>query len=53
MNFPTIDKQDYTVYKEVKHFRPYLLKVYMIVYVPHLAVKTLFLQHDMGEKREN
>jgi len=35
LNYPAIDKQEYVIYKVVKHFRPYLLKNHFIVYVPH------------------
>lgn len=34
LNYPTIEKQVYTAYKAVKHFRPYLLKNHFIVFVP-------------------
>jgi len=38
LNYPTIKKQAYAVYKAVKHFRTYLPKNHCIVYVPHLEV---------------
>jgi hypothetical protein len=38
LNYPTIDKQAYTVYKAVKHFRSYILKNHTKVIVPHPTV---------------
>jgi len=51
VNYPTIDKQAYVVYKVVKHFKPYLLKNQCIVFVPHPAVCTLLVQQGLGEQR--
>lgn len=31
LNYPTIDKHTYAVYKAVNHFQPYLLKNWMTV----------------------
>jgi len=42
INYPTIDKQAYVVYKGVKHFRSYILKNHTKVIVPHLTVSSLF-----------
>ena len=49
LNYPTMDKQAYIVYKAVKHFRPYLPKNHFIVFVPHPAIKSLLVQQDLGE----
>ena len=38
LNYPTIDKQAYEIYKAVKHFIYYILKNHTKVIVPHLAV---------------
>jgi hypothetical protein len=38
LNYPTVDKQAYAVYKAVKHFRSYILKNHTKVIVPHPAV---------------
>jgi hypothetical protein len=53
LNYPTIDKQAYAVYKAVKHFRSYILKNHTKVIVPHPAVRSLFTQQEMGERRGN
>jgi hypothetical protein len=53
LNYPVIDKQAYAVYKTVKHFRSYILKNHTKVIVPHPAVRSLFTQQDMGERRGN
>ena len=41
------------VYKAVKHFRPYILKNHVTVFVPHPAVRSLFVQQELGERRGN
>jgi hypothetical protein len=38
LDYPAIDKHAYAVYKEVKHFRSYILKNYTKVIIPHPAV---------------
>jgi hypothetical protein len=53
INYLAIDKQAYAVYKEVKHFRSYILKNHTKVIVPRPAVRSLFTQHEMGERRGN
>jgi hypothetical protein len=53
LNYPSIDKQSYNVYKVVKHFRPYILKNHTKVIVPHPDVRSLFTQQEMGEIRAN
>ena len=53
LNYPAIDKQDYAVYKVVKHFKSYILNNHTKVIVPHLAVRSLFTQQEMGERRGN
>ena len=44
LNYPTVDKQAYAVFKAVKQFMPYILKNQMKVIVPHPAVRSLFVQ---------
>ena len=53
MNYPEIEKQAYAVYKAVKHFRPYILKNHVTVFIPHPAVRSLFMQQELGERRGN
>jgi hypothetical protein len=53
LNYPTIDKHAYMVYKAIKHFRSYILKNYTKVIVPHPVVQSLFTQQEMGERRGN
>jgi hypothetical protein len=50
LNYPEVDKQAYVVFKEVKHFRPYLLKSKTKVVVPYSVVRNLLVQKDLGEK---
>jgi hypothetical protein len=38
LNYPSIDKHAYAVYKAVKHFRSYILKNHTKVIVPHPVV---------------
>ena len=51
LNYPNIDKHSYVVYKVVNQFQPYLLKNQCII--PHPAVRSLFIQKELGEKRAN
>ena len=44
LNYPAMDKQAYAVFKVVKQFMPYILKNRTTVIVPHLAVRSLFVQ---------
>eukprot|EP00253_Pinus_taeda_P001726 PITA_01726 len=52
-NYQDVEKQGYAVFKAVKHFRPYLLKARTKVIAPHPAVRALFMQKEMGERRGN
>ena len=53
LNYPTVDKKDYAFFKAVKQFRPYILKNRTKVIVPHLTVRSLFIQKDLGERIGN
>ena len=53
LNYPTIDKQDFTVFKFVKHFRPYLLKSHTKIILPHSSVRYLLIQKESGYRRGN
>ena len=51
LNYTSIDKQAYTVYKFVKHFRPCLLKSKTKVIIPYASIRNILVQKDLGEKR--
>jgi hypothetical protein len=53
LNYPTVDQQAYVVFKEVKHFRSYLLKSRTNIIVPYPAVRNLLVHKELGEKRVN
>ena len=53
LNYPIVDKQDYVVFKSLKQFRPYILKNRTKVIVPHPAVRSLFVQKELGERTGN
>ena len=53
LNYPAMDKQAYAVFKAVKQFRPYILKNQTKVIIPHPAVRSLFVQKELGERRGN
>ena len=53
LNYPTVDKQAYVVFKAVKQFKPYIRKNCTKVIVPHPAVRSLFVQKELGERRGN
>ena len=39
------------VYKSVKHYKPYLLKLKTKVIVPYAAIRNVLVQKELGEKR--
>ena len=53
LNYPAVDKQAYAIFKAVKQFRPYILKNRTKVIVPHPAIRSLFVQKELGERRGN
>ena len=53
LNYTAIDKKSYAVFKAVKQFRPYILKNQTKVIIPHPAVRSLFVQKELGEIRGN
>ena len=53
LNYLAVDKQAYAIFKEVKQFRPYILKNMTKVIVPHLTVRTIFVEKELGERRGN
>ena len=53
LNYPTVDKKAYAVFKEIKQFKPYILKNRTKVIVPHLGVKSPFVQKKRAERRGN
>jgi hypothetical protein len=53
LNYLAVDQHAYTIFKEMKHFRSYLLKSRTKVIVPYPAVRNLLVQKELGEKREN
>jgi hypothetical protein len=53
LNYPTVDRQAYAIFKAVKHFQSYLLKSRTKVIVPYPAVRNLLVQKELGEKRAN
>jgi hypothetical protein len=50
LNYPVVDQHAYAVFKEVKHFRSYLLKSRTKVIVPYPVVRNLLVQKELGEK---
>jgi len=53
LNYPVVYRQAYVVFKAVKHFWSYLLKSRTKVIVPYPAVRSLLVQKELGEKRDN
>jgi hypothetical protein len=51
INYPTVEKQAYAIYKALKNCRPYILKNHTKVIVPHPTVRSLFMQQEMRERR--
>ena len=50
LNYTQIEKQAYTIYKSVKHFKPYLLKSKTNVIVSYIAVRNVLIQKELVEK---
>jgi hypothetical protein len=50
LNYPVVDKQAYAVYKEVNHFRSYILKNHTKVIMLYPTVQSLFTQQEMGKE---
>ena len=48
-----MEKQDFAVFKALKHFRPFLLKTHTKIIVPYSVVRQLLIQWEVGEKRAN
>ena len=50
LNYPAIDIQAFTVFKDVKHFQLYPLRSHTKIIVPHLEVRSLLIHKDSGYK---
>ncbi|MBO1695043.1 RNase H-like domain-containing protein, partial [Bacteroides uniformis] len=44
LNYLDIEKQAYAICKEIKHFKPYILKNHITMFVLHRIVCSLFVQ---------
>eukprot|EP00253_Pinus_taeda_P018495 PITA_18495 len=53
LNYSEVEKQAFSVYKAIKHYRPFLLKAHTKVIVPLSAIRQLLIQRELGEKRAN
>ena len=53
LNYPTIDKQSFTVFKVVKHLHLYLLRSHTNIIVPHSMIISLLIQKELGDQRGN
>jgi len=53
LNYSKVEKHAFTVFKIIKHFRPFLLKSHTKVIVPFSVMRQLLVQKEFGEKREN
>lgn len=49
IKYPKVEKHVYTMFKVVKHFRPYLLKSHTKIIIPYSIVRNLFVQKELGE----
>jgi hypothetical protein len=50
LNYPSVDKQDFVIHKEIKQFRPYIVKNHTKFIIPRLEVTSLFIQKELGER---
>lgn len=50
LNYSAIEKQAFSVFKTLKHFRAFLLKTHTKIFLPYPAVRQLLIQREVGEK---
>jgi hypothetical protein len=53
LEYPTIGKQAFVVFKAVKDFHPYLRRSHTQIIVPHSSVRALLIQKESGGRRGN
>lgn len=53
LQYPTTHKHAYVVFRDIKHFIYYILKIHNKVIVPQLTVRLFFFQQEIGERRGN
>ena len=54
LKYPRIEKKKAcVVFRTIKHFRSYILKIHTKVIIPRLTLRSLFVKQDLGEKRGN
>jgi len=53
LNFSDVEKQEFSIFKAIKYFRPFLLKTHTKIIVPFPAVRNILVQKDVGEKKAN
>lgn len=51
LRYPNVEKQAYALVKAIKKFRHYILRSKIHAVVPDVAVKTLLMQNELGERR--
>lgn len=51
LRYPNIEKQAYALIKAIKKFRHYILRSKIYTIVSDVAVKTLLMQNELGERR--
>ena len=53
LKYPSIDKQAFAVFKDVKYLCLYLLRSHTKIIVPHSAIKALLIQKEPGDQQGN
>ena len=53
LNYSSVEKQAFSVFKDIKNFRPFILKNHTKIIVSFSAVRQLLMQRELGEKRAN
>lgn len=51
LKYSTIDKKSFSIFKEVKHLQPFILKSCTRVIVPYPDVRNLLVHKEIGKKR--
>lgn len=53
LNYSNVEKQAFSIFKSIKHFKFFLLRTHTKVIEPFSIVRNLLIQRDVGEKKAN
>jgi hypothetical protein len=53
INYPLVGIKYFSIHKAIKQFRLYILNNHTKVIIPHVEVRSLFEERELGERRGN